>query len=1144
MKYWTSLLVIWIMAFCCVSVEAGKPPSSLTSNWPQTRGDSSFSGYSNSNLPAKLKFSRVISGLNGSPVKYGNYIYQSQPCGDAMSGWVAAFSFDNGDPKWENPVFQLTTERPAAEADIVFVASSDDMNDTVFQAFKSADGTRLWTSHPISATSMGGSGLTTPIGHEVAIPLPGVVAFTQVFDATNSFPIIFCSNPGRWFIAMDVSAGTWYGTGVCTQSGETRPVAYGGTGIFQIRNGGCDYGWPPNSVPSYGGTCQIDGCQSRYPVFLNYNISKCGGKTPVLCSSNSGTIYTADTSFSAGYLGCNYPNNLISDTPTAPLGDITAATSNSLLGIARDGVRLVSRDPASGNGAILWVSSSLGQIERNCFAVGGGGYIVVLNRTAKTITLLSESSGAVVKTGTIYLEPGESESTATVYEPVPTNISTDLTVTNDSILFGDTQGRVHVYDINNLQERQTLEIAKAPVIGELAVIGTEVLAAAADGTLVRLGTTGFECSARGSGYPQNGHQALGPGGVNTLTGQFMFSVQDLSIPFAGFSINLLRTYNSNAAASTSLFSGSGSTRVAGGEVSGNPFESCLGAGWTHSYQVAMSPQLDKATGSTLYVEERGDGRELGFTMTLTGEIKNPIGIMDGFTVRPAGYALSETTTGQGIALRKKTGLMRYFDPQGNLMLITDPNGNRLKFTYTSTGFYKVGAKGVRLIAITYVSSTMDQDPGMPKPVACVTVFLDYASGSAVLSKVRSPNPDGSGLVETVYQYDVNNLLKSVTGPGGSSAIYQSTYAYDVNKRMIEKKEPRAPAGEKWLKYQYYGDRVSEVRTGESGDPIAGYRYVPEYDGGQQTVVTRYTSAGETHTTYVYCKCQVLDEVRDAYGNITQYGWDPARNQTLVVDANHNRTEYSYDNHGNVLQAVDALGGSVFYDYEANYNQIMRKVDANGNETKFVYDGPGNLIASFQEMKAMPGESGTEYVTVYHYDGRGLRTYTRDTKGGETFYHYDGTGNMTATAQRLWPTPTTSTDYVTRFEYDAVGRRKVQVEPNGVRTEYVYDVENRLVKMKHGILLGSTPLTEISYEYDPMNRLLKETDATGRYTAYTYNDRDLVVTVKDYYNHTTTHEYDGMGNRIQTTDPNGNVTRYQYDLVGRLASVTEDRKSVV
>lgn len=57
-------------------------------------------------------------------------------------------------------------------------------------------------------------------------------------------------------------------------------------------------------------------------------------------------------------------------------------------------------------------------------------------------------------------------------------------------------------------------------------------------------------------------------------------------------------------------------------------------------------------------------------------------------------------------------------------------------------------------------------------------------------------------------------------------------------------------------------------------------------------------------------------------------------------------------------------------------------------------------------------------------------------------------------------------------------------------------------------------TSVSYEYDKLGRVVKETDALGQ---------------------SATAEYDNLGNRIKTTDRSGVTTTYTYDGLGRMTS---------
>lgn len=827
-----------------------------------------------------------------------------------------------------------------------------------------------------------------------------------------------------------------------------------------------------------------------------------------------------------------HPKGIAFVTPGT--GAAVASDGEMLLCLSGDGrsIRRVDVDGVVNVGtvAIQWTASDVGRVARDGIAVGAGR-IAALSALDQRLTILDLNSGAIPTSGTLYL--------SAQLGATPT---TGVSMTDNAVLFGDSQGRVHVYDPTTLQERQLITVSTSAIIGELAVTETGVFGAAADGTIFRLGNQA--CVGRSFGYPQNGHQAIGPGGVNTVSGNMIFTVQDVSLPFAGLSINFLRTYNSARAKPSDKF---GDTFA----VTGTAFVSAMGPGWTHSYQVAIRPQFDSVSGATLWVEERGDGRELAYTETLTGRIVNPQGITDLFiTHTVTGSAFSATVTGRGFCIRKKHGLRRDFDMDGNLIRMLDPSGNFLHLTYT-----QVGAEA-RPLTVVYGSSTALAElqsscsstleaqlfgGGLGAgAVFTATVFLDY-NAQGRLTGLKYPTPDGSGLTELVYEYNGDGLLVKASGPTGGT-IYAATYAYDTDGRMTEKKEPRAPAGEKWLKFTYDLDgRTVGVRAGQTNSKIAGFDYVGAFDDALHTVVSRPTKTVEALTTYVYDACRLLREVRDPTGGITRYGWDASLNQVSMTDANGNSTSWYYDSKGNVTLARDAVGSTVFYEYEPTFNQISRKLDANTSETLFTYDVFGNLSQSTQKVKALSalGESATDYITRHGYENRGLRISTTDAGSSETYFEYNARGDMTAVGQRLNLVPSGSTVFITRFTYDQLGRRIEQQDPKGTITKYTYDLENRLTQVTYGGDLSSTTiLGRVTYEYDAMNRLTKETDLEGRFTAYTYDERDRLTEVENALGDTTVHEYDGSGNRTKTADPNNNATEFDYDLSGRLIGVTD------
>jgi len=381
---------------------------------------------------------------------------------------------------------------------------------------------------------------------------------------------------------------------------------------------------------------------------------------------------------------------------------------------------------------------SYSMTDRPCSVAEAHGRIYLL--TANKLIVVSAADGCVL-------------------DSRPVTASTMVTLTDNAVIFGDGQGYVHVLDPTTLADLQLVHATDSPLIGEVAVTDNGLFVVASDGTIARLYTE--PCKTLSPGYPQNGHQAIGPYGV--------FTVPDVGLPFAGVPVNLRRTFNNQVASDIHEFTADGTVVPGDAVFSGTLFSTSLGRGWTHSYDQALTPELDPVSGATLYLVSDGRGRTVGYTMTLTGAMINPPGVHDGFSFTPTGAAWSATFTGMDVILRNKRGGSRRFDPEGNLSCISDPIGNRLVFSYEPATVINPAAPGVRLTRIVYLSAT-DMGAAMP---ASVTVYLEY-DAMARLSKVGYPNPSSTWFVATTYAYDDAGRLSDVAAPSGVRCHYEYT----------------------------------------------------------------------------------------------------------------------------------------------------------------------------------------------------------------------------------------------------------------------------------------------------------------------------------------------------------------------------------
>ena len=283
---------------------------------------------------------------------------------------------------------------------------------------------------------------------------------------------------------------------------NTRPVVFGSI-AFNIRN---QFYWPP-AVCRNGTYC----CSFPYedwPIYQRFGLVTSKGVTTF--SGLSG-YRPDDATLSNSWDECRAEYRY---GPGTDHGDIGLASTAHLLSL--NGTQLSARDPASTNGAVAWTSPAPVTAGRDLVAAGNG-IIVAVNTATHQVLKIADSDGSLIA--------------STLFNSSIV-VTSNVTLTNDAFLFGDQQGYVHVYDLASLAERQRLRVADGAVVGDVAVVGEEVYASGADGSLTKLSGTGTGCGAISTGYAQNGSQRTGPGGVNTLSGNMVFTVQDVSIPFA------------------------------------------------------------------------------------------------------------------------------------------------------------------------------------------------------------------------------------------------------------------------------------------------------------------------------------------------------------------------------------------------------------------------------------------------------------------------------------------------------------------------------------------------------------------------------------------------------------------------------------
>jgi RHS repeat-associated protein len=314
----------------------------------------------------------------------------------------------------------------------------------------------------------------------------------------------------------------------------------------------------------------------------------------------------------------------------------------------------------------------------------------------------------------------------------------------------------------------------------------------------------------------------------------------------------------------------------------------------------------------------------------------------------------------------------------------------------------------------------------------------------------------------------------------------------------------------------------------STDPL-GNITTYEYNANGQQTQTLSPEGAVTGSEYDEMGRLILST--DPEGNITTYEYDALGR---LVQVNYavgtdivTSTVNEYNDNGWLIKATAQDGGETVYEYNKN-GQILLITDAKGGVTEYVYDVLGRTVSV---IDALNGE------TSYDYDENGNLISVTDAMGGVTSYEYDELNRVISTT-------------------DAVANESVSLVKN--RSLVSYDENGNVVKVTN-VDEDDLVVSEITYEYDLLDRLISYTDAEentfyfnhdnngntireidgrGNSTVTRYDGLDRVVKSYDQLGNFTLTEYDADGRMIKYTNAEGAETNYEYDFNGNVKKITD------
>lgn len=660
----------------------------------------------------------------------------------------------------------------------------------------------------------------------------------------------------------------------------------------------------------------------------------------------------------------------------------------------------------------------------------------------------------------------------------------------------------------------------------------------------------------GDGYGSNGYGVGDP--VSPTTGKEFLTHTDLVVEGA-YPIRMLRKFDSQ-------------TR----------YDSPLGYGWAFSYDKRLFKYAD---GSVIVRKNCGVRNRYVFS---GNAYQTPVGTRATLTENPDGT----------FVVTQAGGSQEFYDAQGKLSAVQDPQGNRLEMSYDTRG---------RLPLVG--SSPFALDPATPAIVAydyrLTKVEERLASGTLTGNYVDIHYDDATGRVtdiqssdgrQVTYNHDTTQSAKhgNLLQVNGLEGLV-STFVYnDVDANSVLQDAHNLTSiqiGANTTPYINQYDAQDRVIRQTHGANVYAFAYTP----GVETTVTHsiYGSDGTTllntlATTYVLDENGYPEETRWTLTDGTVYRQMQTRNAEARVTQE--------DVYATPVGGTEALVRSITYDYDTAGNKTLEEVTlADGEiitkiwghdhnwvaweqavssadpakvfrtEYTFYYDASGNPT-NIHEVKRRK-DDGSFQTTTYTYTAQGEPQIVTHPDGTSLRYTYNTAGRVTQVARHN-VAGTELAFLKTSYDYDAQGNRNWMQDADGNITTLGYDdrgrvtlITNALGEETHYTYTGDY-LTQVEVgrtaadgegqvtrlNYTPqgwLESVQRKQDDGGWLTdvTYTYDSRGKVLTSTDAQARITRYTYDALGRLTNVTDPKTKTTTYAYDALGNRTQVTDARNNV-
>ncbi len=183
---------------------------------------------------------------------------------------------------------------------------------------------------------------------------------------------------------------------------------------------------------------------------------------------------------------------------------------------------------------------------------------------------------------------------------------------------------------------------------------------------------------------------------------------------------------------------------------------------------------------------------------------------------------------------------------------------------------------------------------------------------------------------TEYHYDKANRLTAIIDPQGRESRSEYDALSRVERSIVN-----------------YQDGVYDPAQPDA-DLITGYAYdangnpVSTFDTLGRESRSEYDALNRAERSIVNYQDGVYDPARPDEDLITRYSYDPAGNQTTIIDPLGRLTSYSYDDLNRVKTITNPLGGVTSYSYDPAGNSgqcLFAVVPQSGNTRRLQAEPP-------------------------------------------------------------------------------------------------------------------------------------------------------------------------------------------------------------